>query len=310
MSTSSNFVEALSIEPLKNEASISMYKHEFSLEYQPSRKISLGALLSVYSASISNELVSDPEVRTSPGDQFFFGEYRFYDEPGASVGGAFVLKFPGYSNPTFQEFQASGSSLAILMGDAQTDVTGLITGEYWPSQVVRGRIDTGYTFRTEQYSAEIPFLASIAFVTPKIEVDLKVRGNFTLRTDKFQSSSDGADELKKAFGGSDYAFSANPWIFVINPTVEMWVSPKWAVGFDYSYPLFGNRAPFYQNIALSLTYRWAKSARRNQKTFREVDIGTDQESGQFQGEIQGKDLEPKAAQPERIREEPEDEVFE
>lgn len=307
--SSANFVDALSTDPLANKGEISFYRHEFTLEYQPSRKLNLGVIFSLLSASIVDNTTTSAK-NSAPGDQFLFFEYRAYDKPGASVGGAFMLKFPGYSNPTYEEFKAANEGHTVLFGDGQTDITALLTGEYWPSKILRLRLDSGLTFRTEQYSAEVPIQAAFGIVTPQVELDLRFRGNLTLRTDQFDSASNGLDKLRAAFGNSAWAYSSNPWVFSINPSVEVWLSPKWALGFDYAYSLLGNRAPYYQSAALSLTYRWAKSVRKSTRTFHEVDIGTDQESGQFQGEIQGKELEPKAVRPERIREEPQDEVFE
>jgi len=307
LSSSSNFVSALSVDPLPTKYGINLFRHEFAFEFQPSRKLSLGTILTMMSATVDNG--TNQAAKTSPGDQFLFAEYRVYDVPGASVGGAFVFKIPGYNNLTFKEFQDTGASNLVIFGDGQSDITGLATAEYWPSQVIRLRSDVGYTYRTDQYSAEVPLQLALGFVTPRVEVDLRFRGNLTLRTDGFESTSTGLDKLKSAYGGTEMVYSANPWLFVVNPAVELWLSPKWGVGFEYAYSLFGNRAPYFQHMGLSLTYRWAKTVRVNPRTFKEVDIGTDQESGQFQGEVQGKDLEPKTSNPERIREES-DEVFE
>ncbi len=295
-----NFVEPLELNRLLNDSEIGVTKHELQLEYQPNRALSIGGILSFDQTSIAEKTRS--LSASGLGDQRFWSEYRFYDEPGSSIGLGLVIKFPAYENKA-----ATTGGLATFPGDAQTDYTALATAEFWPNETFRLRTNFGYTFRSEGFSDELPFLLSAGFVIPKFEIDLRIRGNLTLNSDSF--TDDTLSSLRSAFGNSDYVFSPDPRLVIVNPSVEFWINPTWAVGIDFQYALMGVHAPSFSQYGLHLTYRWAKTHRRQTRTFKEVDIGTDQESGTFQGEEQDKVRELRPEDPSPIRPEPEEEAF-
>ncbi len=286
-----NFVSSRLTEPLDNGHSLSLYAQKIGIEFQPNRNLSVGAELSFDSLSLGG---STAPGKNAFGDQHVFMEYRFYDEVGASLGAAVVAKFPAYKNATIQEVQDAGSTNFVFLGDAQSDLSALLTGEKWFQPTLRTRFDIGLKLRTDSYSHEIPFLASIGFVTPKVEFDFKFIGNAVLG-----SSSDGSSigVLESAFSNSKYALSLNPWVFAIQPSMELWLSTSWALSFDYRYSLMGNNSPSFHMFSFGLIFRSAENRSKVKKTFQQVDIRTDQESGQFQGENQQKTLEPQAVDP-------------
>ncbi len=221
------------------------------------------------------------------GDQRLFAEYRFFDAPGRSVGFAFVPKFPGYSNPTQDELTSQGVTTAVLLGDSQVDFTTLLTTEFWPATTIRVRLDAGYTYRTEGFAPELPYAVSLGYANPRVDLDLKVRGNVSLSGTR-DSTDASLAVLRAAFQGSDYAYSDTPWVMIFQPNAEFWVTPRIGLGFDFAYSALGNNSSRFTEFGVSITFREATTRRRARTTFQEVDIGTDQESGVFQGEIQGK----------------------
>ena len=305
-STSLNFIEGNKTERLTSNASFRVTRHQFTGEFQPNRYLSVGAILAYDSAKLGD--VSAELTKSALSDQRIFAEYRLIDEVGSSLGVALVAKFPGYNNPTVAELTASGDQSAILFGDGQTDLSMMATSELWFTPQIRSRFDIGYAYRTEKYAGEFPMLASLGFVTPKVEVDVRFRGNFTAGNDGESNGS--VPQLQTAFAKSQYALAVNPWVLCIQPSVEVWVNPKWALDFDYTYSLIGVNSPNFQNFRLGVTYRWAQTTVRRPRTFQQVDIRTNQEEGVFQGESQGRKLEPKVEDPSPIIDEPSgEEVF-
>ena len=281
INSASNFVETLVTDRLLDEARLRIVRHEFAPEFQPNRKLSFGARLNIDSISFASDSAGTVK-RTVLGDQSIFAEFRVLDEPGSSLGFAGVIKIPGYSNPTLLEFQDSGAARVILPGDAQTDASFLITTEYWAGSNLRFRGDAGYTVRLDGYAAELPYNVAVGIVNPKMDFELRVRGN--LSAGKGEANDADTQTLRDAFGNSDYAYSPNPWVMVIEPAVELWISAKSAITFQYSYSLMGNRSPSFHSMAAGYTYRWAETRSRPRKTFSEVPIYTDQEAGKFEGD--------------------------
>jgi len=308
LSSSSNFVGSRTTEPLLGSSRLHVAQHQFSVEFQPTRQLSLGAFLSVDQISIDDK-AGNGGADMGPGDQRVFSEFRFFDEPGKSAGVAFMLKFPGYKNPTAEEIQKSGQVREALRGDAQTDVSALLTSELWFTPMIRSRFDVGYTYRTERFSGEIPFFLSFAYVLPEFDIEVRFKGNASQNNDTFNKSKSDISNVQNAFGASQYALSSNPWTLIIEPAIQYWTSPRFALDLTYSKSLMGNESPNYYRFSLGFTYRWAQTKVQRTKTYKEVNIETDQDSGKFQGESQDKNEEPRAIDPRRIEEDPDEEFF-
>lgn len=280
----SNFVSATLYEKLTDQATYTQIRHSLLAEFQPNRRLSFGGDFALASASL-NAAGAEGVSRSGLGDQRFFGEYRVMDRPGASAGVALVAKFPGYTNPTLKELQAAGESRAALLGDAQTDLTVLGTGEIWPTLTFRTRLDTGFTLRTGGFASEFPFMLSAGFVNPRLDLDLKIKGYFALGSSGI-AADEGLTALKAAMGNSDFVYAEKPWSIFLAGSGEFWLSPTFALNFDFSYSMLGRGAAHLANVGLGVTFREAHADRRTKKTFSEVDITTDQETGRFEGENQ------------------------
>lgn len=284
----SNFVSSTVFQSLTNKSKLTLFTHDFTAEFQPNRRLSVGGILNLTSGAM-NPSNSKGTALSKLGDQRLFAEYRFYDAPGRSVGFAFVPKFPGYANPTEEQLTQQGVTTTVLLGDSQVDFTTLLTTEFWPSTTIRARLDAGYTYRTEGFSAEIPYMVSLGYANPRVDLDVRVKGNFSMGGGDTSSDSNLA-VLKAAFENSNYAYSNTPWVAVIQPTAEFWVTPRIGLSFDFSYSLFGKDSARFVSYGAGISFREATTQNRPRKTFQEVDIGTDQEAGMFQGEVQGKPM--------------------
>jgi len=286
ISTSNNFIESRLTDPLKDDSTIRIVRHEFTPEFQPNRKLSLGARIVFDQMSLGSENATEDLKKSGLGDQSVFAEFRIIDELGMSLGIGGVVKFPTYSNLSLVELnELDDPSRTLLLGDAQIDTTVYFTGEKWLGSSLRLRSDLGYTTRLDGYASEMPYLLSVGVVTPKMDLELRLKGNLSLG-EGIENDSD-TQQIRAAFANSDYAYSSNPWIFVIEPAVELWVSAKMAITAQYTYSLMGNRAPSYHAFGAGFVYRWAETYSRSKRTYKEVPIFTDQESGKFDGDGSG-----------------------
>ena len=277
--TSANRADSTTTVPLDGSKAIRVFSHEFGLEYEPNRKLSFGGIFRIDSVSLLSG--SDAGASKSAlGDQRVFLEYRYYDVPGASLGTAFVAKFPGYSNPTASE-AAAATTGTVLLGDAQIDFLAALTSEVWISDTTRFRGDLGYMLRTQGFPAELPFMLSIGFVTSRIDLDLKLKGNLPIVG---QNDDVGIATVRKSFANSMYAYSPSPWVISAGPSVELWMKPNFAVTFEYTASLIGNQSPYSQEIKGGLVYRWAETKAKRSRTFQDIDFGVDQEAGKFSGD--------------------------
>lgn len=283
VNSSNNFVEPRVTEPLKDDSAIRITRHEFTPEFQPNRKLSLGARLVFDQMKLGSQTSTQDISKSALGDQSVFAEFRFFDEVGHSLGFATVFKFPGYSNPTLKELNNSPDpSRTLLLGDAQIDTSFYLTGEKWLGSSLRTRANLGYTLRLDGYAPEIPYMFSIGVVNPKMDFELRFKGNKSAGDGTANDSN--TQQIRSAFANSEYAYSPNPWLFVIEPAVELWISAKAAITAHYAYSLMGNRAPSYHAFGVGLMYRWAETISRTRRTYKEVPIFTDLEAGKFEGE--------------------------
>lgn len=282
--TSNNFVEPLLTDILDDNSRYRLFRHEVTPEYQPNRKLSFGARLRFDSGKLST---ADKEISKSAlSDQLMFMEFRFNDRPGSSLGLATLVKFPAYKNPTLTELQATTDpSQTVLIGDGQIDLTILLTSERWLSTKWRIQADTGFTFRTDGYNSQIPFMVAAGFVTPKIDFNFEVKGMFSVGGE--QSETTETQTIRSAFANSDWSLSPDPWLITLEPNIDLWITSKWALTVNYTYTLMGNRAPAYNQFGAGFIYRWAQTKVQARQTFQEVPITTDQEAGKFGGESEG-----------------------
>lgn len=288
--SNSNFVDTLSTEPLTDNANLRVLRQSVVVEFQPSRDISAGLILNLDSARVSDAVTALSVSRSRLSDQYLFFENRIIDRAGTSLGLGGTVKFPAYSNPTLPELQGTGAGSAVFLGDAQSDFSLLAMAEFWTNALIRVHFDTGFTYRLEGYGHEIPFQVAVGFVTPKLDFNLKVRGNFSLGNDSGTQTD--VASLRAAAANSFYALAQNPWTIIINPTLELWMSNKWAIDFGYAHSLMGNNSAMFDEFTVGIRYRWAQRRDKTQKTFQQIDIKTDQEEGRFQTDDSKK--EPKA----------------
>lgn len=294
--TGSNFLDATSTEPLTQDASLRIISHKITAEVQPNPKLSFGAHISINQLTLGDPHSGLSVGNSGLGDQRLWGEFRFIDVVGSSLGLAIITKFPGYKNPTSQDLLTQGVDSVALLGDAQTDFSVLLTAEHWINKTVRARFDFGATMRTEGYSSEVPFQLALGFVNQKMDFDIRLKGNLTLGNDSLGQASNtpqGISELRKAFAGSAFALAQNPWIFTVNPYLELWTSPKHAITFEYQYSWMGARAPQYHYFGIGMTMRWAKNKFYRPNQYQKVDMSTVQDPEKFQGEMGEEDAGPK-----------------
>ena len=279
---SKNFVEPLLTEALDGGASVRVFRHELTPEFQPNRQFNFGARFRFDSTKLSPN-VGDDLSSSSLSDQLFFLEYRFYDVPGSSVGLSTLIKFPLYSNTTLAALLASNNtSQTVLLGDGQIDYSFLLTTENWFGTTFRLQTNAGITIRTDGFAPQIPAMLSAGVVTPKMDFSLRVKGAFSLG----QGTENNADiqNLRNAFANSNWALSPNPWLIQVEPSILLWISSKWAIHLEYTQTLMGNNSPSFNHFGVGFVYRWAKTKTKFKRNFEEVPIWVDQEAGHFEGE--------------------------
>jgi hypothetical protein len=284
--STSNFDNSGSSTNLSSGSSINRYQHEIIPEYQPSRFLNIGAKLHFDSSQI-NDSKGNSEAKNSFGDQVFFSEYRFFDAVGSSLGLAFLAKFPLYTNTTSASLNASGKQSTVLLGDAQSDYTVMATGEHWLHKSLRTRVDFGYSYRSDNYSAELPYMFAIAYVSYKLDLEFRLKGNLSLENDKLNpndSSSKATKQVQNAHGGSKFALAENPVIHVFQVASEFWFNPLWSGEVSFALPYKGIEAPKYWETRFGITYRWVEKDQTIRRTLKGVDISTDQDKGKFEGE--------------------------
>jgi hypothetical protein len=279
-----NFSTGGTAQPLLLSSSISRFQHQFIPEYQPTRFLAIGAYFNFDSLQIRDSS-SNSEGKNAFSDQVFFVEYRMFDVPGSSIGIAILGKFPLYENITSGKLNSTGKRSTVLLGDAQSDYSLMATSEVWPQKHFRVRGDFGYTYRSDDYSAEIPYQLGLAYVNMKLDLELRLKGNLSLDNDKLNPndpSSKATVQVQNAFGGSQYALSGNPILHIFEVAGEYWFNPLWNLMASYSMPYKGNDAPKYWQCRFGLTYRWVERDQYIRRTIKDVDISTDQEKGKFE----------------------------
>ncbi len=310
LGTNSNFVSGSSNQLLLDASSVKVLRGSLRGEFQPNRRFSAGFFVNWDRVTLKNPTLGESFYKSKFSDNFLFGEYRYFDVPGGSLGFAVVAKFPTYKNPNLIDLGSPNPEKSVFLGDGQTDLSFLLTQEFWPGKHVRIRGDFGLTQRFSGFASEIPLQIGFGFVTHKVDFNLGLRGNFSMGSKTTPEELSDLSELRSAFGDSKYALAQNPWGMNLEPQVDLWLSPKYAFNFKYSYSLFGGDSAKFNEFAVGLTYRWAQRKSNQKKTFQQVDITTDQDAGVFQAEIQGKESEPKFVDPNPIKEpESNDEEF-
>ncbi len=274
-------MDSFSTDVLPEGKTLRYFTHELAVEFQPNRRVAFGANFRFLQMNL-NDGIGDGFSDSKLGDQRIFTEYRFYDHPGSSLGLAGVVKFPLYKTPTAADLQASDDpSRTVLAGDGQLDAALLLCGEHWMNEVFRLRLDTGINFRTQAFASEIPYQLAVGFVTPKMDLDLRIKGNIPLGQG---DSLEGLDEVKTAFAESHYALSPAARQLIVNPSVALWVSPTLSFHFDYEMSVSGKNSANFMGFIFGLGYRWAKTKTERPRTFREVDIRKNLEGDRFEAE--------------------------
>ncbi len=282
----SNFVDSFSTDVLADQKTIRRMSHQFLVEYQPNRLFGFGAQINFDQMKLNAGPGLDGASKSGLGDQRVFAEFRFYDEPGSSFGIATVAKFAPYKTLTAAELaETDDPNNVALLGDGQLDGALLLTGEHWPSEVIRLRFDGGMNFRTQGYASEFIYQGSVAFVTPKMDLDLRVKGTLPMGSGGDFSES---QVIQDAFGGSDFALSPHARQLIFNPSLALWLSPKISFHFDFEMSLSGKEAANFMGFYFGLGYRWAKTKTGRPKTFQEVDIRKNLDGDRFEAE-EGKD---------------------
>lgn len=270
-------------EGLKQKLDLSFSRFRISLnpEYQPSRELSFGAFLNADFLRL--QPLEQPEIsKAGPSDQFLFGEYRFYDDPGESIGIATVVKIPAYSNP--QKVVKDSSSFLIL-GDGQIDTSILITGEYWLSRNLKFYLDSGFNFRFDDHSSEIPYQTGLEFKVPRYTIGASLKGTSSLKTDKTRNS-EVSSILHDLSGATNYAFAENPTLLIGKLYGEYCPNNEWAITAKFENSMTGKNAPFFYVIGVGLSYRNFEYGNYIPRTARDVRIETDDSGDEFEGELQ------------------------
>ncbi len=259
----------------------SRFRVSLNPEYQPSKQISFGAFLNFDFLSL--QATGKTQISTSgPSDQFLFGEYRFYDYPGESVGIATVVKIPAYPIP---QKVAQDSPPFLILGDGQIDATALITTEYWPTRNLKFFVDSGFTYRAEDHSHEVPFNSGIEFKVPRYTLGASLKGSYSLKTDSTRLA--GVSQLiHDRTGPTNYVFAENPTLLIGKIYGEYALNHEWAINAKFENSMRGRNAPFFYIVGLGLSFRNFEYSRYIPRTARDVELETNDSESDFEGEIQ------------------------
>jgi len=261
----------------------SRFRVTLNPEYQPSREVSFGAFLNFDFLSLQE--TNKPQIsKSGPADQFVFGEYRFFDNPGQSVGIASVVKIPVYSTP--QKVSVTTPPFLIL-GDGQIDATLLLTTEYWLTKNFKFYLDSGFTYRSDDHSYEIPYNTGLEFKVPRYTIGANLRGTSSLKTDSTRLSQVSGLFHDKS-GGTNYIFAENPTILIGKIYGEYSLNHEWALTAKFENSMTGKNAPFFYLVGVGLSYRNIEYTTYIPRTARDVGIETDDSDDEFDGEIQEK----------------------
>lgn len=276
-----NFFDETSVKRSLN-GEFTRFRITLNPEYQPSREFSIGAYINFDSLSASSG--GQTIGKSGLSDQFFYGEYRFIDEPGYSFGFATVFKVPIYSAPSEAPTQA-----ILLLGDGQIDAAFMFTSEFWIQKNFRFNADLGFNFRTDDHASEIPMLLSVQYVKPKYNVGVNLNGNLSLRNDKTNADAVAA-QIRTFAGAGNYVYALNPQILKLEVKGEYAFSHAWAVNLKMVSAVYGSNAPQETNYSAGVSYRYFDPKQRK-RSYKEVDLETDDTGGAFDGEIQEGDTE-------------------
>lgn len=264
-----------------NDGSFTRLRFVINPEYQPTRELSLGAYLNFDSLKL--ESGGQSISKAGFGDQIFFGEYRVVDQPGHSIGFSTLFKIPLYSVP--DEVGATSEDF-LLLGDGQIDTTLLLTTEYWAWRNIKLNGDIGLTYRTDEHATELPFQFAAEYVSPKYNFGIGFIGNLSFKNDKATQTTTSQD-IQRLTGGTRYTFATSPEILLIEIKGEYAFNPSWALTGNIQNTLWGKNAPSFFNIGVGVSYRFFEPS-ESQRSAREVGIGTDDTSSEFDGEVQEK----------------------
>lgn len=246
-------------------------------EYQPSRQVSIGAFVNFDSINLSG--TGQELTKSGLSDQFLYAEYRFADHAGYSLGFATVFKIPLYSVPS-----SAPTTPTLLLGDGQIDAAFLFTTELWFKRYFRVNWDFGYNFRTDDHASELPMYLGLQYVRPKFNVGLSLNGNISAKNDKTDKDPVSV-QIRNFAGAGNYVFAQNPQILKLEVKGEYAFSYAWAANLRMTTALWGNSAPQQTIYNVGASYRFYEPETRR-RTYREVEIKTDDTDDVFEGELQ------------------------
>ena len=262
------------------DSSLTRIRLTINPEYQPSRQFLIGAYLNVDSLKLSGS--GQNAAKSGLSDQYLFGEFRAVDEVGYSYGFGTVFKIPLYSTPK----DVSGAEPFLLLGDGQIDATFVFSAEYWPWEYFKFTGDLGATYRSDEHASELPFQLGGEYVSRKFNIGLNLLGNLSFNNDK-ATQTVSSQEIQTLTGGTHYVFAKNPQSFLLQIKGEYAFTHQWAAVASFTNTLWGKNAPYFSNLTAGVVYRFFEPAVR-QRSAREVGIGTDDSSQDFEGELQEK----------------------
>jgi len=261
------------------DGSLTRYRFTLNPEFQPNRQFAFGAYLNFDSLKLST--TKTQLSKSGPSDQYLYGEFRFLDEPGYSLGFSSIFKFPVYSAPSTVD---TSTPPFLLLGDGQIDGSLLLSGEFWPWNNFRLLGDVGMTYRTDDHAGEVPFQLAASYVTPEFNIGLAVRGNFTLNNDKATNTVT-SQQIQIHTGATNYVYANSPQVIALEIKGEYDFNYRWGVLADFQDSISGRNSPDFVYFGLGISCRFFEPsvARRSA---REVGFETDDSLKEFEGEMQ------------------------
>lgn len=196
-------------------------------------------------------------------DQTFGMNYRILETPtGASIDLQAQIDVPLYSNVNAQE-----EALPYL-GDGSIDITGggfanFVITEDLEKQLLFSA-GAGYTFRTADFSAAIPWSAFLTLSRSVKGLILKagLDGVASLKTDTATTLGDNATTILRASGGSAFINAPNPTLFNVRASLGYQWTEQLSSSFTFATALSGSNAPQGTLLALNMTFNWGEAFSR------------------------------------------------
>lgn len=238
---------------------------DFVLDYGLSSRLTVFGRMSWARVELSN--ASRPGTSFGLTDQTLGAGFRlFASESSSSLLQAIDLQaqadLPGYSNANAE------ANLTPYLGDQSMDFSGgvLVTGRVWETKgadflLVAGG---GYTYRTQGFSAALPWSANLAY-SPKrggLNASVGLNGFQSLSTDsRFGSSGAATDSsiTSPGTGGSFITGAINPSLITANGQIGYESDEGYKFFARFSQTMAGKAAPYGMNFSGGLQMRFGSS---------------------------------------------------